>query len=126
MPSCRVALSLLTSMPGSRNVQRKLANASSVNRVNSISPYPISANLVKLVIDASIGVKTVLQEHNSSKALQLREDFRHGIHQLFAPDLYFLEIGNVLVSAARNGKIPATDLPLFYADLNLRMFAISS
>ena len=72
---------------------------------------------MKLVIDASIGVKTILQEHNSSKGLQLRDDFRHGIHELFAPDFYFLEIGNVLVIAARNGKIPAKDLTLFYGDL---------
>ena len=68
---------------------------------------------MKLVIDASIGVKTILQEHNSSMALQLRDDFRHGIHKLFAPDFYCLEIGNVLVIAARNGKIPAKDLTLF-------------
>ena len=104
-------------MPGSRNVRRKLENAFSESRVNSTLPYPISDNLVKLVIDTSIGVKAILQEYNSSKALQLRDDFRHGIHQLFAPDLYFLEIGNVLVMAARNGKISATDLPLFYGDL---------
>jgi predicted nucleic acid-binding protein len=31
--------------------------------------------------------------------------------------LYFLEVGNVLVMAARKGKILTTDLPLLYADL---------
>lgn len=72
---------------------------------------------MKLVIDASIGVKALLQEHNSSKAWQLCDDFRKGIHQLFAPDLYFLEVGNVLVMAQRSGKITQNDLLLFYGDL---------
>jgi predicted nucleic acid-binding protein len=84
---------------------------------SSTSQYPISDKTVKLVIDASIGVKTILPEHNSAKALQLRDDYRKGIHQLFAPDLYFLEIGNFLVNAARAGKIHPSDLVLFYADL---------
>jgi len=29
------------------------------------SPYPIFANPVKLVVDASIGLNAILQEHNS-------------------------------------------------------------
>jgi predicted nucleic acid-binding protein len=73
--------------------------------------------LVKLVIDASIGIKAILPEQDSAKALQLRDDFRKGIHQLFAPNLYFLEVGNVLVMAARTGKFPVADLPFTYSEL---------
>ncbi len=72
---------------------------------------------MKLVIDANVGISAALKEINSAKALQLRDDFRKGIHQLFAPDLYFLEVGNVLVMAARTGKILTSDLPVLYADL---------
>jgi predicted nucleic acid-binding protein len=72
---------------------------------------------VKLVIDSSIGIKTIYPEPDSRKALQLRDDFRKGIHQLLAPDLYFLEVGNFLVMAARTGKIPAADLPFVYSEV---------
>lgn len=72
---------------------------------------------MKLVIDASIGVKTLLAEPGAQEALQLRDDFRRGIHELLAPDLYFLEIGNVLINACRAGRITQADLPVLYADL---------
>lgn len=72
---------------------------------------------MKLVIDASVGVKTLFAGYNTQKALQLRDDFRKGIHELFAPDLYFLEVGNVLINAARAGHIKQADLPVLYADL---------
>ena len=72
---------------------------------------------MKLVIDASIGIKQIIPEHNSAKALQLLSDFRQGIHELLAPDLYFVEISNVLTMAARNGKIPATDLLYAFGDM---------
>ena len=60
----------LMSMPVSLNVQREPASVFSGRRANSTSRYIMSANLVKRVIDASIGEKTILQEHNSLKALQ--------------------------------------------------------
>lgn len=104
-------------MLASKNAQPNGESASSNSRAISTSLSHSPANPVKLVIDANIGVKAILKESNSAKALQLRQDSRKGIHQLFAPDLYFLEVGNVLVMASRSGKIPATDLPLFYADL---------
>jgi predicted nucleic acid-binding protein len=72
---------------------------------------------VKLVIDANIGLKAMLPEHDSAKAIQLRDDFRKGIHDLLAPDLYLLEAGNTLVTSARSGKIPMNDLPVFFAEL---------
>lgn len=72
---------------------------------------------MKLVIDSSIGIKTIFPEHNSDKALRLRDDFRKGIHQLLAPDLYFLEVGNFLVMAGRTGKIPVADLPFAYSEI---------
>jgi predicted nucleic acid-binding protein len=72
---------------------------------------------VKLVIDANIGLSTLLPEPDSARALQLSVDFRNGIHELLAPDLYLLEVGNTLVHAARSGKIPQSGLPVLFADL---------
>lgn len=72
---------------------------------------------MKLVIDASIGIKQILPENDSAKALQLYSDFRKGIHELLAPDLYFVEISNVLTMAARKGKIPEADLPYAFGDM---------
>lgn len=72
---------------------------------------------MKLVIDANIGLSTLLPEPDTAKALQLSADFRKGIHELLAPDLYLLEVGNTLVNAARSGKIPQSGLPVMFADL---------
>ena len=72
---------------------------------------------MKLVIDANVGIYAIVPEKNSAKALQLREDFRNGIHELLAPDLYFLECGNILTMAARSGRISPADLPAAYMDL---------
>ncbi len=80
-------------------------------------PYLLSAKLVKIIIDSSIGVKTIIPEHDSAKAWQLQGDVRKGIHELLAPDLYMIEISNILISAHRTGKIPAKDLPFTYLEL---------
>ena len=72
---------------------------------------------MKIVIDASIGFKTILVEDGSEKALKLRDDFKKGIHELLAPDLYAVELSNAIVVAARKGEIAQADLPIVYADL---------
>lgn len=72
---------------------------------------------MKNVIDASVGFKCEVPEDLSAKALQLRRDFRRGVHDLLATDLYPLELSNSLVMAARSGRIPASDLPVVYASL---------
>jgi len=81
-----------------------------------ISLFPQFVSPVKLVIDANIGLKALLRHADSAKASQLRDDFRRGIHQLLAPELYLLEIGNVLVQEARSGAITQAELPAVYAD----------
>lgn len=78
---------------------------------------PSYAKPVKLVVDANIGWKTLVLEDNSEKALRLFDEFRKGLHELFAPDLYPIEVGNTLVNAARSGIVTAVELPAMYADL---------
>jgi len=72
---------------------------------------------VKIVIDASVGFKCAVPEDLSLRALQLRDGFQRGIDDLLAPDLFPIEVGNPLVMAARSGRIPDSDLPIFYADM---------
>ena len=72
---------------------------------------------MKLIIDSSIGVKTIIPEHDSAKAWQLQSDRRKGIHELLAPDLYLLEVSNILISAHRAGKVSAMDLPFTYVEM---------
>ena len=72
---------------------------------------------MKLVIDANVGLSALLPEANTAKAQQLLADSRKGIHQLFAPGLYFVEVGNVLVHKSKVGLIPKTDLPFLSQEL---------
>ena len=72
---------------------------------------------VKLVIDANIGFKALVPEQNSDIAVKLLEDFRKGVHDLLAPDLYPTEVSNILVMAARSKRILESDLPILYGEL---------
>jgi predicted nucleic acid-binding protein len=94
---------------------------------------------MRYVIDANIAAKWFLPEADSAKALQLREDFHNGVHELIAPDIYPLEVGHALTKGLRKGRTtPAqaaqdfqylfTSLPtlLPHAPLLPRAFALSS
>jgi predicted nucleic acid-binding protein len=59
----------------------------------------------------------MLPENDSAKATALLAGFKRGVHELLSPDLYLLETGNIIVMAARTGKIPESDLLVFYAEL---------
>ena len=56
---------------------------------------------MKYVLDASVAVKWVLPEADSAKALSLRDDYRKGIHQLLAPDIFKVEAAHTLTRAER-------------------------
>lgn len=81
------------------------------------SPYPIPARPVKLVLDISVGIKAIIPEEGSATAKKIRDDFRKGVHDLIAPDLYLAEGGNILTLAVQKGKIPQSDQYLVYLDL---------
>ena len=69
------------------------------------------------VIDASTAFKWVVAEADTPKAIRLRDEFRNGIHVLFAPDLFPTEIGNVLLMAERRNRIKPGQGSLFLADV---------
>jgi len=65
-----------------------------------------------LIIDASVGVKWLVPEHNRDAAVELvrRSDLR-------VPTLFFSEVGNALVKKARRGEIDLAGVAPSFADL---------
>lgn len=68
---------------------------------------------MKYVIDASVTIKTYVQEHDSGKAIRLRDEYHQGVHELIAPDVFPTEMCNVLMILERSGKIRSGDAALF-------------
>jgi predicted nucleic acid-binding protein len=60
---------------------------------------------MKYVIDSSVGVKWVIPEVDSAKALRLRDDYRHAVVELLAPDFYPFEVANSITRAERQARI---------------------
>jgi predicted nucleic acid-binding protein len=60
---------------------------------------------MKYVLDSSISFKWVIREAGTNKALQLRDDYRNGVHELLAPDVFPLEIAHALTKAERQKRI---------------------
>ncbi len=60
---------------------------------------------MKYVIDSSVAVKWVLAEKDDAKARQIRDDFRSGIHELFAPGIFTTELAHALTRAERQGRL---------------------
>lgn len=66
------------------------------------------------VIDTSVDIKTYVQEQGSSRAVQLRNEYHQGAHQLIAPDIFPTEMCNVLMILERSGKIKPGEADLFF------------
>lgn len=60
---------------------------------------------MRYVIDASTALKWVLSEPDSDKANRFRDEVRHGVHELIAPDVFSVEIAHALTRAERRGLI---------------------
>ena len=61
---------------------------------------------MKYVLDSSVALKVALPEPDSVKAIRLRDDFRAGIHELIAPDVFPVEVAHALTRAERQQRIP--------------------
>jgi predicted nucleic acid-binding protein len=72
---------------------------------------------MKFVSDASVGLKWVLDEPGSGKALQLREEFRAGLHRLLAPDVFVIEVAHVLSKAERQRKLKPGQADVLLSDV---------
>ena len=69
------------------------------------------------VLDASVAVKWVLFEADTDKAIALRADIQNQIHEVLAPDIWPIEIGNGLTRAERKGIVSLGDADHLLADV---------
>jgi predicted nucleic acid-binding protein len=60
---------------------------------------------MRYVLDSSVALKWVLPEPDSSKANQLRDEFRRTTHELYCPDVFPIEVAHALTKAERQGRI---------------------
>jgi predicted nucleic acid-binding protein len=60
---------------------------------------------MKYVIDSSVAFKWVVPELHSDKAQLLRNDFKSGMHELLAPDVFVAELAHALTRAERQQRI---------------------
>lgn len=72
---------------------------------------------MKYVIDSSIACKWVLPEVDSDKAVLLRDDFRNGLHQLAAPDVFPIELAHALTRAERQRRLAPPQSVQLLADV---------
>ena len=60
---------------------------------------------MKYVLDSNVALKGVLPEADSDRAIQLRDDFHSGTHELIAPDVFPVECLHALTKAERQSRI---------------------
>jgi predicted nucleic acid-binding protein len=72
---------------------------------------------MKYVVDSSVGFKWLLVESLSDKARRLREDYVNGVHRLYAPDIFPIEIAHALTRAERQKRITPPESGILLADL---------
>src|SRR5205809_1852916 len=72
---------------------------------------------MKYVIDSSVGLKWVIAETDSDKALRLLTDYSAAVHQLLAPDLFPVEVANALASAEKSARIQPGEAMVLFTDI---------
>ena len=58
---------------------------------------------MRLVLDSNVAIKWGLPEGDSDKALAIKEAYADGTHDLLAPDIFPIEVGNAFTRAERRG-----------------------
>jgi predicted nucleic acid-binding protein len=74
---------------------------------------------MKYVLDSSVAFKWVVVEALTDKARKLRDEFRRGLHELIAPDVFLVEVAHSLTRAERQGRISPPQAGVFLADVLL-------
>jgi predicted nucleic acid-binding protein len=72
---------------------------------------------MKYTIDSGVGIKFVIPEINSDKAIRLVQECQKGIHELISPDMFPTEVCNGLMMAERRGRIPAGMADTFFQEV---------
>ena len=71
----------------------------------------------KLVLDANVALRFVLNEEHSDKARKLIDEYRRGIHELLAPNYFPVEVANALTRAERRRAIPPGQASVLLDDI---------
>ncbi len=69
------------------------------------------------VLDSSVGFKWIVPELHSDKALRLRDDYRRGVVQLIAPDIFLVEIAHGITRAERQKRLTPSQGAMALADI---------
>ena len=72
---------------------------------------------MKYVLDASIGEKWYVAQQGTTKAMKLRHDFRLGLHEFLAPDIFLVECAGVLAKAEKSGDLDLGEALRFFNSL---------
>ncbi|HEY2908617.1 MAG TPA: type II toxin-antitoxin system VapC family toxin [Gemmataceae bacterium] len=72
---------------------------------------------MKQILDASVAFKWAIPEPESDIAIQLRDEYREGIHRWFAPDVFSIEIAHSLTRSERQGRIPVGEADRLWTDV---------
>ena len=71
---------------------------------------------MRLVLDASVALKWVLNEIDSPIAQQFRSELRQQLHEILAPVTFLAEIGHALTRSERKGILQPPQSLVFYGD----------
>jgi predicted nucleic acid-binding protein len=72
---------------------------------------------MKYVLDSSVAFKWAVVEVDTVKALRLRADYQHAIHELLAPDIFPVEVAHAMTRAERQGRVSRMDGWKFWRDI---------
>ena len=72
---------------------------------------------MRYVLDSSVAFKWLVPETDTPKALRLRDDFRNGVHDLIAPDVFPVETIHALTRAERQGRVTPAEGSVLFKDL---------
>jgi predicted nucleic acid-binding protein len=74
---------------------------------------------MKYVLDSSVAFKWVVVEPLTDKAQNLRDEFRRGLHELIAPDVFPVEVAHSLTRAERQARISPSQASVLLAEVLL-------
>jgi predicted nucleic acid-binding protein len=72
---------------------------------------------MKYIIDSCVAVKWAIAESDTDKALRVRDDFRAGLVELVAPDVFPVEFVHAVTRAERQGRVLPEEGGELVADL---------
>jgi predicted nucleic acid-binding protein len=72
---------------------------------------------MRYVLDSGVAFKCLVPEAHTDKAIRLRDDYRAGVHELLAPDVFPVEVTHALTRAERQGRVTTVQGALLFRDM---------